>query len=331
MRMSKSYRKSAVNWSKSRLWSGAVFILTLTLYACGSDLGERFSQGQVDAGAYGRVQESTLTKLLTTYVDSNRMVRYSNWLQNSADIDLLNTTLEAMSRADLSGLTLESRKSFYINAYNAMTLQLILSRYSSTLGGDASPYPGERSIRNIDRLDAKVWDHFKWKIAGRLVSLNDVENKILRPMGDARIHFAIVCASKGCPPILNRAITSDQIDAELESLSFDFVNSGRSTTISVERNEIKTSQILSWFNEDFVKSFGSVNKFFAKYVSGMDPSVAEGMRVKFRSYDWLLNESVEPAEEPTEPTPNPSPSSSPAPNPPTGSGSESEIPETDSL
>ncbi len=322
MRLSKSYRNPDGIRAKSFFASSLLCLLPLALNACGSDLGQRYSQGQVDSGAYGREQEVSFTSLLSKYVDSSRLVRYSVWIQNRSDVQSLESVLAAMSRADVSVMTADGRKAFYVNAYNAMTLQLILSRYASTIGEGGSSYPGQRSIRNIDRLDSKVWDQFQWKIAGRTVSLNDVENKILRPMGDARIHFAIVCASKGCPPISNRAISADQIDSDLDQLASDFVNSGRSTTINTERNEIKTSQILSWFNDDFVRSFGSVKKFFSKYVSVIDPGAVEGMKIKFSGYDWLLNESAEVS------TPTPSPSSSPTPSsPPPGSGSESEIPE----
>ena len=290
------------------------------LAACSSDLGEKFSRDPVEAGAFSKLQEGTYTGLLAKYVDSDKQIRYQSWRASAQDISALKSILSAIAKADTRAMSPNEKKSFYINAYNAMTIDLILSHFDETLGGSGSPYQGERSIRNIGNHDARVWDVFTWKVGGQTLSLNDVEHKILRPMGDARIHFAIVCASKGCPPILNRSFAADDLDQTLDQLADEFVNTGRNTKFNAARNEIKTSHILNWFAEDFVKHFGSVNSFFAKYVRVLPADQVQGMRVRFEPYDWLLNESQTPVNEPVE-NPNQPGSGSETPPPP-GSGSE---------
>lgn len=262
----------------------------LFLSSCSSDLGRKFSRDPVVAGAFGKQQEEGFSALLQKYVNGESKVSYSDWRSNSEDMGKVKSFLSAIAIADVKSMGEDELKSFYINTYNILTIDLILSRYEETMGGASSPYPNERSIRNIGNLDAAIWDQVKWKVSGQELSLNDLEHKLLRPMGDARIHFAIVCASKGCPPLLNRAFSPATLNATLEQLSSSFVNSGHDTTFNVAAKLIKTSNILNWFSADFDKSFGSLKGFFAKYVTVVDPQTIDGMRVSYVPYDWTLNE-----------------------------------------
>lgn len=312
-----SYKKSRPATKKligKFIWGLAAGLCSLWLFACGSsDLGRRYSRDPVTAGAFGKAQEDSLSSLLQKYVDANSRVNYQAWRNSSEDRSALKAILTAFGSADIKSMSSQELKSFYINAYNSMTIDLIISHYDETLGGSSSPYPNDRSIRNIQNLDDKVWDGFKWKLSGQDVSLNDLENKLLRPLGDARIHFSIVCASKGCPPLLNRAFSPSSVDQTLEQLATDFVNSGRNTEFRSARHQIKTSHILEWFAADFIHSFGSVNEFFAKYVKTLPPEEVQNYAVTYTPYDWTLNEPDQPS------PPQPSPSPTPA---PVGSGTE---------
>lgn len=282
---------------RKRFFYSIIAALTsLILSGCTSDQGEKFSRQHVDTTAYGKPQEDTHSSLLQKYVDSDRYIHYADWKKSPQDLQSLKTVLTAMTQADTTSMSLDGKKAFYINAYNAMTIDLVLNHYEETLGGTGTPYPTARSIRNIGNLDDKVWDFYKWQIGGQSVSLNDIENKILRPMGDARIHFAIVCASKGCPPILNKAFTEQTINQTLDQVSDDFVNSERNTKISVEKNEIKTSRILEWFSQDFINSYGSVKNFLAKFSQTTSADQIQRMKLEYNIYDWLLNESSKPLE-----------------------------------
>ena len=265
------------------------------LFGCSGDLGRKYSQDPVSAGAFGKLQEDSFTSLLQKYVDSNSRVNYAAWRGTTGDVAALKNVLAGIASQDTRALTGQDAKAFYINAYNAMTIDLILSHYDGTFGGSSSPYPNDRSIRNIDNLDDAVWDRFTWKVGGQSRSLNDVENKILRPMGDARIHFSIVCASKGCPPLLSRALSGGSIDQTLDQLADAFVNSGVNTQFNTNTNQIKTSHILDWFSSDFSASFGSVKSFFSRYVRVIPSDQVQSMRVSFVPYDWTLNEQTTPA------------------------------------
>lgn len=288
-----SYRFRPQSAKKNKgSWLIPLFLGGSFLFGCSGDLGRKYSQDPVAVGAFGKLQEDSLTSLLQKYVDSNSRVNYSAWRASSSDVAALKNVLAAIASQDTRALTSPEAKAFYINAYNAMTIDLILSHYDGTLGRASSPYPNDRSIRNIDNLDDAVWDRFTWKVGGQSRSLNDVENKILRPMGDARIHFSIVCASKGCPPLLNRAFSGGSVDQLLDQLADAFANSGVNTQFNSDTNQIKTSHILDWFSSDFSTTFGSVKGFFLRYVKVIPTDQVQGMRVSFVPYDWTLNEQT---------------------------------------
>ena len=290
---------------------------------CQQDQGTRYSYEGISANAFDAAKEIEYDSLLQKYVDNDNLIKYQKWTENTSDLQGLKNVLTAMGNADDSSMSLDAKKSFYINAYNALTIDLILSHYNETMGGGGSPYPGVRSIRNISNLDSKVWDHFKWRVAGKQRSLNDIEHRILRPMGDARIHFAIVCASVGCPPIYKHAFSENTLNQVLDELANSFVNSGRSTTFDKVNRIISTSHILNWFGQDFVASFGSLKSFFARYVTVIPSQEVESYSIKFHDYDWSLNESPPTGSGTENDVPSPSPSPSPSPTP--GSGTEREF------
>lgn len=299
----------------------ALLSLLLLFVGCWDDKGKRFSIGDVSPDAFSLQQEEGLSSLLFQYVNVDGEVDYEAWLENNADMKLLETLKDSIARADMNAMDQKQKMAFLINAYNLLTLDLILGNYSDTLGNRLSPYPGKRSIKNIKNLDSAVWDQFKWTVSGKRLSLNDIEHKILRPMGDARIHFAVVCASKGCPPLHNEAFSASRLDEDLDRLSAQFINSGRDT--SKVGDTLVTSEILKWFEEDFVKSYGSLNAFLRKYANSSLHDVIDNGRIRFKTYDWTLNDSPQieiPEDEHTGGSGSEQPR--PRPTPEVGSGSE---------
>jgi len=271
---------------------GAVFLLTLVgaLLSC-DDQGRRFSFGQTRSDAFNSSVEKTIQELFQKYVTNESLVRYAKWLQNGDDLSLLDSVVKAIAENDDSSFTVDQKKAFYINAYNVLTVDLILDHFDETLGTSSSPFPQVRSIQNISNLGPEVWNHFYWTVSGKRMNLNDIEHKILRPFGDARIHFAIVCASKGCPPLQAEVFTSDTINSDLDKLSKRFVNSGKDTIFDKEHKRINTSQILNWFEDDFKNHFGSLMKFFRQYVEVLNPEELSDYSIHFIDYDWVLNEA----------------------------------------
>jgi hypothetical protein len=130
-------------------------------------------------------------------------------------------------------------------------------------------------------------------VNGKVYSLNDIEHKILRKMGEPRIHFAIVCASVGCPKLLNEAYTGVNLDRRLEDQAIHFFAQQRNFRIDRARKTVHLSSILDWFGEDFGGSDSAKLDFVSKYLSKAKDREflrSGGLKVKYLDFDWSLNE-----------------------------------------
>jgi ABC-type transport system substrate-binding protein len=163
----------------------------------------------------------------------------------------------------------------WINAYNALAIQGILDGLSpSTLLG---------------RL--RYFKLREWPLAGERISLYDLEHKVLRPLRDPRIHFAIVCASRSCPALRAEAYDAERLDFQLDDQARRFINDPSRNRYDKAAKTAHLSEIFKWFDEDFAAA-GSVQKYVARYVA--DPEIARGLaeetwRIEWIAYDWNLN------------------------------------------
>lgn len=156
---------------------------------------------------------------------------------------------------------------YWMNAYNAMTVDLILRNY---------PLASIKDIKD-------PWDQRLWKLGSKWYNLNEIEHQILRKMGDPRIHFGINCASFSCPPLLNKAFTAENVDNQLDLLARQFVNDDTRNTITT--NSIEVSKIFTWFAKDF-KTDGSLINFLNKYST---TRISPKAKKRYKDYDWTLN------------------------------------------
>lgn len=202
------------------------------------------------------------------------------------DVSRLDAYLDTLGAARPSTFTPDGQLAFWINAYNAFTVKLILNHY-----------PVE-SIRRIDR----PWKQKTWLAGGKMFSLDEIEHTILRgKFKDPRIHFAIVCASIGCPDLHNRALTAQSVQQDLADLTRRFLNSPKHLRIQEKkrlfgRKEkiLHLSRIFEWFHADFTDGGKqTVVDFAAQYVDKptRDFLLSGGRDVKIRylEYDWGLN------------------------------------------
>ena len=208
---------------------------------------------------------SAWNDLLKKHVSATGKVNYKGF---KADLELLDAYMRSLNEgAPTENASKEERLAYWINAYNAVTVRLIVSNYP---------------LSSITKLDGgKPWDVKRYSNGGKKLSLNDIENNILRPMGDARIHFALNCAAKSCPPLLNEAFTADNVNKLLEQRTRQFINSATRTVI--EKDDIKVSKIFDWYAKDF----GNVVDFVNKYAK---TKAAKTAKVTFLAYDWNLND-----------------------------------------
>jgi hypothetical protein len=184
--------------------------------------------------------------------------------------------LSNLGDARPSEMTADEKKTFYINAYNAMAISIALDRYPI------------RSIRDVDGAFRKI----ERKIGGETLTLDAVENR-LRVLSDARIHFAIVCVSESCPPLAQRAYTAAGISAELDRQARSFVNDPKKNGIDRKAGRVALSKIFDWNAKEFVRDGVSVAKYVSKYVSdrGTAAWLASGAPTpEVLEYDWALNQ-----------------------------------------
>jgi hypothetical protein len=238
-------------------------------------VGERVSVGKIDHSGWDA--------LLKKYVDQRGYVDYAKWKSTAADQKALDDYILQLSAAAFpANASQEEKLAFWINAYNAVTVKGILREYPTT------------SIRNHT---AKVYGYNIWKdlqllVGGKAYSLEGIEHEVLRKMGEPRIHFAIVCASIGCPRLLNEAYTAEKVDDQLTLNAQAFFADPTKFSADPRSGTIQVSPILSWFAGDFGEDTAAQMQTIAPYVPTAAQALAKSgrARVSFLDYDWGLND-----------------------------------------
>jgi len=233
--------------------------------------------GWVLAAASGARAEAvdygTYAELLKAHVRDG-VVDYAGFKADEARLD---DYLARNGRVNPESLSREDRFAYYINAYNAWTIKLILTGY-----------PGVKSIKDLGGLLQSPWKKPFVKIDGRTLTLDEIEHSILRPQfKDARVHFAIVCASKGCPPLIAQPYRGAVLDEQLNRVTTAFLN--RPGNYRLEGDRFEVSSIFKWFGEDF----GNLFDFYIRYAQGdLKQALQSGrdrIRIGYLDYDWSLN------------------------------------------
>lgn len=232
-----------------------------------------------------RVDHTTWDVLLKKYVDASGMVNYQAWKASASDVQLLDQYLNHLSSASLTGQTSAPMKlAFWINAYNAVTIKGILREYPTT------------SIRNhtAKLFGYNIWKDLQLIVEGKPYSLDQMEHDVLRKMGEPQIHFAIVCASIGCPRLLNEAYVPARIDEQMTVNAKAFFGDPTKFRFDANRNLISLSPILEWFGEDFGNNTAEQLRRIAPYVpAAAREFVTRGTaNIDYLDYDWNLNDQA---------------------------------------
>jgi len=230
-----------------------------------------------------KVDHSTWHRLLKRYVDDDGMVNYQAWEESPEDRAALKRYLGALSRADAqTPASKQGKLAFWINAYNALTVHGILEVYPTT------------SIRKHTAVafGYNIWKDLLLPVGEEKYSLNDIEHEVLRKLNEPRIHFAIVCASIGCPRLRNGAYSPDTLEAQLADNTRDFFSRSRNLRIDHQRQIIYVSSILDWFSEDFGTTPQEGLARLSKYMPDKAARFVQQGRfsVRYLHYDWSLNE-----------------------------------------
>ncbi len=239
---------------------------------------------------------------LAKYVDDRGMVNYRALKADSANLDVFAASLSRVRPEDFKSWSDPQKIAFWINAYNALTLEAIIRNYpiqSSLLGSVVYP---KNSIRQIPG----VWDKLRFIVLGREMTLNDIEHGTLRPkFSEPRIHVALVCAAMSCPPLRNEPYTAEKLDRQLDDQARRLLRSAQGLSIDRSAGKAYVSSIFKWFGGDFTKNYGTSDKFAGKsdteravltfisrYVDEADRDflVNGTYKLAYLDYDWSLNE-----------------------------------------
>jgi hypothetical protein len=242
-----------------------------------------------DRPSLAGVDHAPFDVLLHKYVDGRGMVAYAAWKANADDVQALDDYLARLGCVDLhKPAPKAARLAFWINAYNAVTLRGILREYPTS------------SIRNHT---AKLGGYNIWKdlylwVDGGNYCLDDIEHKVLRKMGQPLIHFAIVCASHGCPPLWHRAYTAAGLDLELAANARRFFADPANFRADPANATLYFSQLLQWYGGDFAATSAERARRLRPYLpspDGLGWVEAGNVQVKYLDYDWRLNDQSPPS------------------------------------
>lgn len=279
---------------KNRLFILVCFIITAASQAAfAQSVTEQFRH--FNGASSTTVDHSTWDKLLKTYVKTDKTglnrVDYKAFKDNGHKT--LKAYVKYLERIKVTNLNKAEQFAFWVNLYNAKTIDVVLDHYPV------------RSIRNISVDDSligflktSVGAGGPWKakiitVAGASLSLDDVEHNILRPVfKDPRVHYAVNCASIGCPNLRITAFTADNLEGQLNAGAIDYINSPRGFTVIGEN--VTASSIYRWFQEDFGGTEQSIIAHALEYAKPkLKTRLARLNAIDSFAYDWALNDTTQ--------------------------------------
>lgn len=244
-------------------------------------------------------QHSVFDKLLKKHVKWDTQgvaskVNYAGFQQDSVQLRAYLEGVSAVNLAEFNGWEKAARLAFLINAYNAFTIQFILS-----------DYPDITSIKDLGSIFSSPWSKALFPLFGKKRSLDHIEHKIIRAPGaydDPRIHSALVCASIGCPGIRNEAFTGSQLEQQLEDSLRRFLSDRSRNRYNAQNETLEVSKIFDWYGDDFTKGFrgheslkaflGDYSDLLADLPADQNKIAEHKVKVEFLDYDWQLNKTA---------------------------------------
>jgi hypothetical protein len=225
-------------------------------------------------------------------------VRYADFARDRAALKAYLDTLSKLPESEFKSWSKPQQMAFLINAYNAFTVEKILTRY-----------PDLKSIRDFGTVFGDPWKDKFFTLFGKEAFLNQIEHEMLRAKGvyaEPRVHFAVNCASVGCPMLREEAYVADRLDAQLEEQTKRFLSDRSRNRYNEQSGQLEVSKIFDWFKEDWQSGFKGIaaggqpissrEQFFARYAKfladkpdGQAKVAEQKAGIAFLEYDWGLN------------------------------------------
>ena len=206
-------------------------------------------------------------QLLRAYVEEGKVL----YEILAEDRELLNELTREIGDFSVQGRSPEEEKAFYINAYNLLVIKEVTDHYPV-----ASP------------LDIEgFFDHVKQKLAGRMLTLNELEKEVLmKKFFDPRLHFVLVCAANGCPPIPALAFRPDNVESMIQKATIDALNNDAYIRIDRKAKTVALPMIFKWYRDDFLREAPDLISFINRY---RQEGIPDNFRITYYPYDWSLN------------------------------------------
>ncbi len=258
------------------------FLFLIVFEAHAGEIEDRFSKN--DKTSQIKVNHTAWDKMLSKYVapDSESLNRVNYKAFKSEQHQQLKSYISSLEAIDVTKLGRNEQFAFWANLYNAKTIDVILDHYPTA------------SIKDID-ISPGLFANGPWgkklvTVNGLKLSLDDIEHKILRGLWkDPRVHYAVNCASIGCPNLATTAYTGENLENMLNAGAKAFINSPRG--VKVDDNSITASKIYSWFSKDFGRSEKNILRHIRKYASTELAQKLKGKTdISSYEYNWLLND-----------------------------------------
>lgn len=214
--------------------------------------------------------------LLERYVDDKGRVDYNAIDRAAFDKVFAAVAASSPKKNPAAYPTADAQKAYYLDAYNVLVWKDVLGRLPK--------------LRNVDSDKMSFFYFTKFPVGGEDMSLYDLENKIVRKqLHDARVHFALNCASGGCPMLPRDAFTPDKVDAQLSREARKFVNERRNVDFDPATKRLRLSHIFDWYKEDFGKEPAKVIAWINHYRDA-GAQIPTDAKIEYVDYDWTLND-----------------------------------------
>ena len=232
-------------------------------------------------------------QVLKATVDGDGYVNYTELAIHREPLDRYIVQLKELDKSVFDAWPKADQQALWMNAYNSLTLKLIIDHYPIKKNWKASLLY-DNGIRHI----SGAWDDFKSEIMGTSFSLNEIEHEIIRKTyKDARVHMALVCAALSCPRLLNEPYRGPLLDEQFTRQTKHFLSQKRSFHIDRAAKVLNLSSVFKWFGDDFVPQYGkntesALRSFISQHIAEEDQALATNSEysIKYLSYDWGLND-----------------------------------------
>ena len=207
----------------------------------------------------------------------NGKVHYTNLKANP---EKLEDYLDVLAWANPEEMSYAEQLAFWINAYNALVIKGVIDHYPT------------KSVRSV-KFFGGFFSRLKFNVAREVYTLNQIEHDIIRQeFVDARVHFALVCASKSCPPLEGTVFLPETIEEQLDEVTLKFIRDPEKVRLDRKENIVYLSKIFEWYAADFTEGYDGVPDFLADYLPSADAEfvLKEDVTFQYLDYDWVLND-----------------------------------------